>query len=367
MGDDRAGGGSQVMEHREPLRIAPADRRLEAAVETPREGAASRVGRVGVIGVARRFDARRLVLLSTVGLILLLGLGYIASLGVAAAVAWLHRQPQYLLRFDKIHLEPGPPPWYRGGQDAFLDAVRRSGHLATPINRLDLAPSELASVFKNYPWVEDARVVYPPDGIAVYLRYRQPVAYVQIAQGEQLIVDDKGTILPLADVDESRFGSFRLTRITALHLEPPADPTPGVSWKSKNETDDIPREDRRILAAAKLAGFFHDQESRQTTEAPPALRIGEIIVTAFFDNDRGLFVLNDEGQTIWWREAPGEERPGEPKAGEKWKMLRKWGESNKKRALPDRDYWRFSQTDLCAVCLHPGRPHVTKPAPDEGG
>ena len=91
-------------------------------------------------------------------------------------------------------------------------------------------------------------------------------------------------------------------------------------------------------------GIPSRQGQSQSSQNLPALRIGEIIVTDF--DDRGLFILNDEGQTIWWREAPGEERPGEPKAGEKWEMLRKWGESSKKRALPERDYWKFSATEL---------------------
>jgi hypothetical protein len=365
MGDDRAGGGTEVMEHREPLRIALADRRLEAAVESPREPGSSRARRLGLIGVARRVDPRRLALLSTAGLVIVLALGYLVSLGTLAAVAWLHRQPYYQLRFDKIRLDPGPPPWFRGGRDAFLEAVRRSGHVTKPINRLDFAPDELAGVFKNYPWVEDARVTYPPDGIAVHLRYRRPVAYVQISRGDQLIVDDKGTILAPADVDESKFARLRLTRITAHDLKPPADPTPGLSWKSEAEPNDVPRADRRVLAAAKLAGFLRDQEQSQTSQNLPALRIGEIIVTDF--NDRGLFVLNDEGQTICWRQAPGEERPGEPKSAEKWDMLRKWGESSKKRSLPERDYWWFSQTELREVCTHAGRPHLTKPAPEDEG
>ncbi len=352
------------MEHREPLRIGPVDRRLDPAVESPRETGTARMRTFGLIGVARRIDPRRLALLSTAGLVLILAVGYLASLGTGAAVAWLHRQPYYQLPFDKIRLVPGPPPWYRGGRDAFLEAVRRSAHQTKPIGRLDLAPDELAAVFKNYAWVEEVRVRYPPDGIAVHLRYRQPVAYVQTSRGEQLIVDEKGTILPPADVDESKFLPLRLTKITAQDLESPADPTPGVSWKSKAETNDVPRDDRRILAAAKLAAFLRDQERSQSSQNLPALRIGEIIVTDF-NKGRGLFLLNDEGETIWWRQAPGEERPGEPKAGEKWDMLRKWGESSKKRSLPERDYWKFTQTELCEVCLHPGRPHQTKPAQDE--
>jgi len=351
------------MEHREPLRIGPADRRLDAAGESPREVGSSPLRRHGLIGVARRVDPRRLALLAAAGLVIVLAVGYLAAIGTMAAVAWLHRQPYYQLPFEKIRLEPAAPPWYRGGSDAFLEAVRRSANQTKPIGRLNLAPDELAAVFRNYPWVEAARVRYLPDGIAVYLRYRQPVAYVQFSRGEQLIVDEKGTILPPADVDESKFAPSRLTRITGHQLKPPADPTPGVSWKSKDETNDVPRDDQRILAAAKLAGFLRDPERSQSSQNLPALRIGEIIVTDF--KERGLFLLNDEGQTIWWRQAPGEERPGEPSAGDKWEMLRKWGESSKKRSLPAGDYWMFSPTELREVCSHSGQHHSGKPAQDE--
>jgi hypothetical protein len=351
------------MEHREPLRIAPVDRRLDAAAESPREFGSSRVYRLGLIGVARRVDPRRLALFTATGLAMLLALGYLASLGKVAAVAWLHRQPYYQLPFDKIRLEPSPPPWYRGGSDAFIEAVRRSARRAQPIGRLDLAPDELAAMFKNHPWVEGVRVSYPPDGIVAHLRYRRPVAYVQISQGDQLIVDEKGTILPPADVDETMFAPLRLTRITAKSLKPPTDPTPGVSWKSRTEANDVALDDPRIHAAAKLAGFLRDQGESQTGVKLPALRIGEIIVTDF--EHRGIFLLNDEGQTIWWRQAPGEERPGEPKASEKWVMLRKWGESSKKRSLPEHDYWAFSPTELFHVCPEPGHPHLAKPPQDE--
>ena len=350
------------MEHREPLRVAPVDRRLDASVESSREFGPRRAYNLGLIGITRRGDPRRLALLLAAGVATLVAVAYVASLGTAAAVAWLHRQPYYHVSFDRICVEPSPPLWYRGGVDAFLDAVRRSARQSKPIARLDLAPDELASMFKNYPWVEGVRVRYLSDRIVVNVRYRQPVAYVQTYQGEQLLVDEKATILPSADVDESRFAPVRLARITAQRLDPPADQTPGVSWKTRSKNDDVPRDDPRIRAAAKLAGFLRSQAQSQSSTIPRAIRIGEIIVTVFDKNDRGLFVLNDEGQTIWWRQAPGEERPGEPKASEKWEMLRKWCESGKKRTLPEHDYWAFSATELLHVCPEPGHPHLTKTA-----
>jgi hypothetical protein len=350
------------MEHREPLRIGPGDRRPETAIDSPRDLGSARARPLALVGVARHVAPRRLALLLSAGVATLLALGYLASLATVAAVGWLHRQPFYQLPIDQIRLEPGPPLWYRGGRDAFLEGIRRSGHQTKPIGRLDLTPDKLAAIFKNCPWIEEVRVTYPPDGITVHLRYREPVAYVQIFQGEQLLVDSQGTILPPGDVDETKLDPARLTRITAQHLESPADPTPGVTWKSKTAETDSPRPDQRILAAAKLAAFLRDQTQRQSRPDLLALRVGEIIVTDF--ENRGLFLLNDEGQIIWWRSAPGEERPGEPTAVEKWKILRKWGESSKRRLLPERDYWRFSQTELYAACPHDGR-HLTKPVTDD--
>ncbi len=351
------------MEHREPLRIPPADRRLDAAIESPRDTTTMRWRGRDMIGTGRPGGPRRLIVLCATGLVVVLALGYLASIGTVRAVAWLHRQPYYQLPFNKIRLEPGPPPWYRGGRDAFLEAVRRSARQSTPIPRLDTPPGEIAGLFRNYHWVLDAQVGYPPGGIAVHVRYRQPVAYVQLSQGEQLIVNEKGTILPPAEVDESQLGPRRLTRITGQALQPPADLTPGVSWKFKTEPNAIPREDRSIIAAAKLAGYLRDKEELNSTQNSPALRIGEIIVSDF--GVRRLFVLNDEAQVIWWREAPGEERPGEPKADEKWDMLRKWGESSAKHSLPEGDFWKFSGTEVVPVCTHRGEPHHPRAAQNE--
>jgi hypothetical protein len=354
------------MEHREPLRATPADRRLDVASDSPRESGTFRLRSRDPAGAARAGGWRRLTLLVATVLVTLLALGYLASIGTVAAVGWLHRQSYYQLPFNRIRLEPGPPKWYRGGSHAFLEAVRRSARQNQPIARLDVAPNDIAAIFRNYHWVEDVRVRYPNGGITVELRYRSPVAYVQLSSSDQWIVDEKGTILPPADVDESQLGPGRLTRITGEKLAPPADPTPGVCWKSNTKTNEIPREDRRILAAARLAGYVRAKEQLQSSQNLPALRIGEIIVPDFDDFDRRrLFVLNDERQTIWWRDSPGEERPGEPNADEKWEMLRKWGESSKQRALPDRDYWRFSPKELVPVCLHEGRPHQGKAARDE--
>jgi hypothetical protein len=153
-----------------------------------------------------------------------------------------------------------------------------------------------------------------------------------------------------------------LTKITGQPLDLPADLTPGVQWKS-TANDDLPHEDQRILAAAKLAGFLRSQEQSLPGGNSPALHAEEIIVTDF--ERRGLFLLNGAGAILWWNETPGEEQPGRPKAEEKWAILCKWSLLNEPQTLPAGDFWAFSQTELLRVCPHPNRKHLAKPV--DGG
>jgi hypothetical protein len=150
-----------------------------------------------------------------------------------------------------------------------------------------------------------------------------------------------------------------LTKITGQPIDAPADPTPGVQWKSATAAGDLPREDRRILAAAKLAGFLRLQEQSLPSPITPALHAEEIIITDF--EKRGLFLVNAAGAFLWWGEAPGEESPGRRKAEEKWAILCKSAERNEPRPLPEGDFWAFSQSELVHVCPHPDRKHLGRP------
>jgi hypothetical protein len=352
---ERAEGGTQVMEHRELPRIGPGEQRVDAADENQRPtylpSWLELRSRQLLPAYRRRMLAAALVILAIFGV-----LGYLSVLGGRAAVSWLHRQPQYQLPFREIHLEPEPPAWFRGSKKGFLEGVRRESRESAAIPLLDLGPAQLAGDFKNYPWVEDVKVRYVPGAIYVRLHYRQPVAYVQLGDAVQMIVDENGTILPDKDVDETCSEVKSLVKITGDGLLPPADPRPGVTWKSPEGENDP-----RILAAAKLAGFLRKDPRLPEAQQRPALHVIEIIVSQF--DRRGLFVMNAEAAVIWWKRAPGEEAPGEPSAAEKWAILRKWAEAQEQLSLPKGDFWAFSNADLVPVCAHPGKPHVPEKGP----
>ncbi len=228
--------------------------------------------------------------------------------------------------------------------------------------------------FKLDPWVEEVvKVAYAPGRIAVDLRFRQPVAWVKFEMTvagrqqkivEQRIVDGEGRVLPTEDVDFEPLGT--LLKITGEKLTAPADPRPGVVWKSKSPGGEIEQVEDRIVAAGRLARFLTEEAGVDGTKTPSALRMIEIIVptkemiapgkVSDFE-ERGLFAMNAEGVEFCWGHAPGSERPGEPGALAKWQMLRKWEETTPTRTLADGDYWEFSRKGLRQVCTHVDRPH----------
>jgi hypothetical protein len=269
---------------------------------------------------------------------------YLGYRGIRIVVAWLHRQEAYQIPFRNIQLVTEPPVWYRGGRDAFMERVRRGAGEAELIPVLDEGPRRIALAFVHNPWVDRVvRVTTPPGAIRVEVRYRQPVALVPLRSGEQYLLDEKATILPVDDVDSELLGP--LIKITGARLVPPADPRPGMIWKQRRGPSELPQGDSRILAAAALAGFLKAEPHVRDAAASPALRAVEIVA----DDPRGLFVLNAESTMILWKDAPGAERPGDLDAHEKWSLLREWSVTTRSRSVPNGDYWAFSRRKLCHV------------------
>lgn len=350
------------MEHREPPRVGPGDRDL------PIDGAATqhatgpfRLRRFDEAAKGRKIDYARLGLMIGAGVALAAGLFWASR----ASLDWLATQPQYQIPFRQIELvdsfgRPNEPPrWYRGGATGFLENVRIDSREPEAISVLQVTADRLARAFKNYAWVEDVlRVDYPPGRIRVELRYRQPVAWVQLRDRDQMMVDDEGTILPTKDVDVTALG--RVIRIIGDPqyggLAAPSDRRFGVKWKSREKGGELDKSDERILAAARLAGFLVRGEPARDGETSAALRIIWINVTDY--GRRGLFVTNAEDATIHWGDAPGPaERPDGLSADERWRLLRRWAETTDARFLTHGDYWAFSRHEVHFVCGHAGAPH----------
>jgi hypothetical protein len=349
------------MEHREPPRIVTGGRRVEGALEDT--GGQPPFRRLSFVRNQRQIHFSRSLLFSVAALAVLIVLFYLGSQATRAAIGWLHHQSQYQLPFEQIQVVPEPPPWFRGGARAFLEAVRLNARESESIAMLDVTPDQIILDFKNYAWVRDVgQVTYGPRTIIVPIRYRQPVAYVPLLKGDRKLVDETGTILRTRDIDETLLDQVvrlaYLIRIEGTGLAAPSDPRPGIVWKTRAVGSDHDEVDVRVLAAAKLAGFLSQPSLIRDAESMPALRFVQINVTdlpppgAF-----GLYVLNAEYTAIWWNEAPGDEPPGRPSAAEKWAMLRRWRESTDYRPLPQGDYWAFKGTQVSQVCPHKGHPH----------
>jgi len=354
MRDDRADGGIQVMEHREPPRIAAGDRRFDGAIEEP--GGRFRLRRFDPDRSRHQPDLGRAGLLTLAAVAVLAGLIYLAYHATRAAVRWLHHQSNYQLPFNQIRLATEPPAWYRGGTQEFLEQVRLGAGESERISLLAVVPERLRLAFKKYAWVEDVvKVSYGPGRVVVDLRYRRPVAWVDLRNGRQQIVDDEGILLPPEDIDAAQLG--QLIKITGDGLGAPSDPRAGVIWKRKASTTDMGEADPRIQAAARLAGFLRTEPRARDALSSQALLILQIMVTDLAHE--GLFMMNAEGTLIWWRKAPGDERSGKLKlsAEQKWAMLRHWQQSTRARFLNEGDYWAFSSKGLYHVCTHPRSPH----------
>ena len=122
---------------RPPTPRAPS-RRFARLVESPaaRRVAAGRLGRT------------LLVLAAVAGLVVIGG-----SSVSRTVVAWLHRRPEYRIKFSEIALDPPPPPWIKGGGEALLESVRAGRKHLESLSILDLDLDHLLTDVRRNPWV----------------------------------------------------------------------------------------------------------------------------------------------------------------------------------------------------------------------
>jgi hypothetical protein len=323
------------MEHREPPRIKEGDHLFDASL--PEAARPSRLRPLIAARHTRQFDAVRVAMVLAAGLAMAIALVWLGSWAMRSTLDWLAVQPPYQIPFNQIHLVNPPPPWFLGGKDALLEGVRKSAGEPETISVLQVSPERLAMSFKKYAWVEGVKVSYAPGQIEVELRYHQPVAWVQLSSTDQIVIDEKGDILPAENVDVPKLGAT--IKVTGRGLSAPSDRRPGVVWKVRDETR-LEKVDERISAAAKLASFLLHEPQHGDAQRSNALRVHDIIVTEF--SGRGLFVITAENVEICWGDAPGDEPTGHPTAAEKWDMLRRWEQTEPTRSLVVGDYWAFS-------------------------
>jgi hypothetical protein len=276
---------------------------------------------------------------------------YLGILALRAAVAWLGEQPAYQIPFREIQLDPPPPSWYRGGREAFLEDVRHRARMTERFPLLGMKPGELKRVFERSPWTEEVRgIVYRPLGVIVRLAYRRPVALIEVSPAEKYLIDESAVILSREGAEEEveRFAKQHLIiKIKGAGLAPPQEPEPGIEWKPRPGITDLAPGNGRIRSAAKLACFLAEMLRTTDLNSHPGLGFRSINPMDDAKDYRGLFLWNDDDQTyLLWGEAPGEERNGELKAEEKWAKICAWGQSAKRRTLPDGFFWMIDESGL---------------------
>jgi hypothetical protein len=301
--------------------------------------------RLDFVRSERQLDFKRIVLACLLALAAVLIFGYLGNQSLRSAVGWLHRQPQYQLRFDDIQLRDEPPPWFRGGAEAFLRQVRENAKEAEVLPVMELERARIELDFKQFPWVDDVvRVEYPPQGIVVHLAYKRPVAIIPLPPGDEGLLDSQGHLLPAQDVEAEKLGP--LIKITGRGLRESSRSQAGHRvWRSSAPGAEGERLQRAVLEAARLAGFLQDPARARDIRDFPALRVLTIIAT----DPRGLFVQTSEANVILWGNGPGEEPAGSLEAEEKWELLKKWAKTSGKRTLRLGDYWEISRSGLSPV------------------
>jgi hypothetical protein len=301
-----------------------------------------------------------------VTLVLVAGSSAIAIVfrAISGLHAWLAEQEPYQLPFDQIQLMPPPPEWYRGGAVVFLRSVRKDAMESETLSLLKFEHPRIRGAFLRNPWVEEIiRIGYPPRGLSLALRYRMPVALIQISRTEQYLVDEQATILPLEDVDLERLRQrSSVLVITGKRLAAPVDVRPGTVWRPRPGVGDVSEGNGRVKDSAALAGFLAQKSRSLAAGRPKALEFTTIIPTDEWS--RGLFVVNSEGTYVLWGEAPGAESPENPSAEEKWVALRSWSEGTGTREIIPPDFWIFFKSGQGQSSVTALRPVKTTQRPE---
>ncbi len=216
----------------------------------------------------------------------------------------LRSRDEYRLRASDIQISE-PPRWVPG--DLVEQVVVRSG-LPKEMSLLDEnLLAKIAEAFRLHPWVAEVVEVRKtrPARLSVDLKYRRPVAMVEVQQG-MYPIDAEGHLLPSADFSVADTKRYPLVRNVQSVPQGPA----GTNWG-----------DVVVIGAARLA----------VTLLPhwKAFELVAIHVPRQTTASTSLEVLQFEllthgGSRISWGRAPGLDHPGELSTEQKIGRLQKY-------------------------------------------
>ena len=231
------------------------------------------------------------------------------SMVVTAVQLWssfrpaIVNRPEFQLTEERLSVD-APPPWVETDMKRLLiQRLPESPNLLDP----DLV-SRTAKTYQSTPWVEQVvRIEKRKQGLEVHLRYRRPVALVEL--------DRLGTVQPI-DRRGAAMDSIVLQHIVPDQLLrisvylPPEYPRP-ESWQA---WDDV-----RILDSIQLCRFLGDRWQ--------PLELYRIVSWDLPQADelvQPLELWTRNGAKIVWGNAPGKEKPGEARAEDKLAAIENW-------------------------------------------
>jgi hypothetical protein len=228
-----------------------------------------------------------------------LALGVIAALGGGLQSIWkqfessiIHREP-YLITAERISMTP-QPEWIASDIRA---EVIRNARLDQKLSILDDAFMDVVQdAFALHPWIAsvDKIVKQYPAGVHVDVTFRKPVAVVELASEEGMMLvplDAQGVVLPIADVPEIR--KRYMPRIQNIVDRPPV----GQKW-------DNPRVAGAVDLAIRLADYW---ESLFLVDILPSTRPEILDEHRFYVYD----LMTRGGTRVVWGASPGISPPGE--------------------------------------------------------
>jgi hypothetical protein len=335
------------MDQREPRRNSPAAGRPRAPIEL--EGDA----RNPQTPPPRRFT-RPVPRRSALALAVVLGAVVVTSLAVNWGVEYLHAQRAYQLSYREIVLDPPPPPWFRGGFEAFLDHVWAPTREPRSFSQLDVEPGRLTVLFRRYAWVREVLRVEKgyPNRVVVRLVYREPVAE---DRRTATLIDRDGVILTRDDVDREAVGPL----IALYGFAPPEEPRPGLFWGRIDPRHGVCLPDEGVVAAARLSAFLKERLGGLSGLLPPAHRV--VVHPRAKGGRQGLYVeitvTGGDSLMVFWDDpdAGAAVRKLSPEA--KWALLRDWVRGHPPGGAGEWVYLVFTQQGLAPD------PDPEKPAP----
>jgi hypothetical protein len=140
----------------------------------------------------------------------------------------VRRSPSYQVSAESLRLVKGPS-WMTSDILNELDVMKLDPDFPGHFSLLDEGILErIATAYRQCPWVEsvekivkhDPRVNADVPPLEVFLKFRRPIAFVEIRDG-YCLVDDKGVRLPGA-YSEPHLGATPLLVITGVTTPPPA-------------------------------------------------------------------------------------------------------------------------------------------------